>query len=281
MKLQSTGVMSLAILVGIFVIGCLDAQEVAKAGVEIGDYDKPLDILCEAGRTLNVSLVWRKDATDIEFTSASAIKVYLNVPENSTLRILKVGPLQSGNFSCWDSYGGLLQTFDVQVRPYVHPYEKPRNIIQDDPLQIVCNAWGIPTPVLTWTHGNRTLEPDSRVTFKNATLAMFSNFVLENGTLRIEPVQFEDAGNYTCIATSINGNASATLVVHVKDKFAALWPFLGICAEVAILCTIILIYEKRRESRLKAEDQREEAAHLNANNDAKAALPSDDVRQRK
>jgi len=27
---------------------------------------------------------------------------------------------------------------------------------------------------------------------------------------------------------------------------AALWPFLGIVAEVVVLCTIILIYEKKR-----------------------------------
>lgn len=32
-----------------------------------------------------------------------------------------------------------------------------------------------------------------------------------------------------------------------SDKYAALWPFLGICAEVAVLCTIIFIYEKRRQ----------------------------------
>lgn len=30
------------------------------------------------------------------------------------------------------------------------------------------------------------------------------------------------------------------------DKMAALWPFLGICAEVIILCLIIFIYEKKR-----------------------------------
>lgn len=29
-------------------------------------------------------------------------------------------------------------------------------------------------------------------------------------------------------------------------KLAALWPFLGICAEVFVLCAIILIYEKKR-----------------------------------
>lgn len=37
-----------------------------------------------------------------------------------------------------------------------------------------------------------------------------------------------------------------------SDKLAALWPFLGICAEVAILCLIIFIYEKKRS---KDEDE--------------------------
>lgn len=35
-------------------------------------------------------------------------------------------------------------------------------------------------------------------------------------------------------------------IVYISDKLAALWPFLGICAEVVVLCAIILIYEKKR-----------------------------------
>lgn len=35
-------------------------------------------------------------------------------------------------------------------------------------------------------------------------------------------------------------------LTFVVGKLAALWPFLGICAEVFILCAIILVYEKRR-----------------------------------
>ncbi|KAK9497811.1 hypothetical protein O3M35_003731 [Rhynocoris fuscipes] len=31
-----------------------------------------------------------------------------------------------------------------------------------------------------------------------------------------------------------------------RDKFAALWPFIGICAEVVVLCAIIFIYERKR-----------------------------------
>ena len=46
------------------------------------------------------------------------------------------------------------------------------------------------------------------------------------------------------------------------DKLAALWPFLGICAEVAILCIIIFVYEKRRAKKMQAEEAPEEAGQL-------------------
>ena len=52
------------------------------------------------------------------------------------------------------------------------------------------------------------------------------------------------------------------VLVCVSDKFAALWPFLGICAEVLILCIIIFIYERRRSKKMAEEDAKEEADHL-------------------
>ena len=43
------------------------------------------------------------------------------------------------------------------------------------------------------------------------------------------------------------------------DKLAALWPFLGICAEVIILCAIILFYERMRAKKMHDEDMEDEA----------------------
>lgn len=57
----------------------------------------------------------------------------------------------------------------------------------------------------------------------------------------------DDKGYYRCKTRNENGDVrDAEGLLHVKDKLAALWPFLGICAEVFILCAIILIYESRR-----------------------------------
>jgi hypothetical protein len=44
----------------------------------------------------------------------------------------------------------------------------------------------------------------------------------------------------------LNQECACGTVWPVTDKLAALWPFLGICAEVFVLCAIILIYEKKR-----------------------------------
>lgn len=57
-----------------------------------------------------------------------------------------------------------------------------------------------------------------------------------------------DRGHYTCVGKNslMVEPTKSEGFIRVKDKLAALWPFLGICAEVFVLCAIILIYEKRR-----------------------------------
>lgn len=57
-----------------------------------------------------------------------------------------------------------------------------------------------------------------------------------------------DPGQYVCNGTNTEGTDQAIITLRVRNHLAALWPFLGIVAEVLVLVIIIFIYEKRRKS---------------------------------
>jgi hypothetical protein len=56
-----------------------------------------------------------------------------------------------------------------------------------------------------------------------------------------------DSGIYLCNATNFQGNALETISLRLSNHLAALWPFLGILAEVLVFVTIVFIYEKRQK----------------------------------
>jgi hypothetical protein len=106
--------------------------------------------------------------------------------------------------------------------------------------------------------------------------------------LQIDDAQLTDRQIYVCQAVAIENKDSTNFVcedeawceesetiVRVKDPLAALWPFLGIVAEVIILCLVIFICERRQKDG-KDEDGEDDNGYAGNNVSSNSSL-----RQRK
>ncbi|XP_064619218.1 basigin-like [Lineus longissimus] len=141
----------------------------------------------------------------------------------------------------------------VESTPYINHFDRSKNLVQGDTVKIECKAFAYPIPTITWFRvmDDETEKPLSGA--ENRTIISAANGI-PNAKLEISELVMEDAGTYGCRATNEFNSTSATILVRVKDKYAALWPFLGIVVEVVILCVIIFIYEKKRGKRHEEDD---------------------------
>jgi len=84
----------------------------------------------------------------------------------------------------------------------------------------------------------------------------------KSSTLKFLKLDYEQRGNYKCAysyTAKVNGTdepqtTEAEILVRVKDRLAALWPFLGICLEVLILICVIFLYEKKSKKAMLSND---------------------------
>jgi hypothetical protein len=242
----------------------INGDEAPGCSTHVQEKDQPAQLTCPLSGTVK----WKKGKDDL-----SSDHSYTIDDTNRTLTIKKISKDTVGEFVC--TSGSETSTLTVCIKPQVKPYDKAKNVIEGDPFQTECDAWGFPMLTVDWRHEKNFTDSESRKSVKNST----SSPPVIDAILRIESMEYEDSGEYMCVATNALGSANVTIQVNVKDKLAALWPFLGICAEVTILCVIIFLYERRRAKNMEKEAQAEETEHMTAaNNDTKV---SDDVRQRK
>lgn len=81
-----------------------------------------------------------------------------------------------------------------------------QTVIEASLVTLQCVVSGLPTPIVTWKLNNRPLPHLFR-------------FALDSrGFLTITGILFQDAGNYTCIASNTAGVAAATAFVRVSSK---------------------------------------------------------------
>uniref|UniRef100_A0A0B7A939 Ig-like domain-containing protein n=1 Tax=Arion vulgaris TaxID=1028688 RepID=A0A0B7A939_9EUPU len=133
--------------------------------------------------------------------------------------------------------------------PLVLDFEKSMNIIEGEELDLRCVVKGYPYAHITWKKDEIVIN-DSRVILSE----LYGHI---NAHLLIRRTMYSDAGVYACEPYSAqfpNDTSGKSVTVRIKDKLAALWPFLGIVGEVLVLCIVIFIYEKRRSKQIQKED---------------------------
>ncbi|KAL5004065.1 hypothetical protein ScPMuIL_017521 [Solemya velum] len=194
-----------------------------------------------------------------------------------SLSILKPENKDGGEYTCNFIFNHGQRNLSVPVNFYAKPHaemkeKKSKNLAQDSTLILRCTTYGHPAPNVTWFKGDLELEPE-----KDTRISINGQY--PNSELHIVELDFDDRGDYICEASSghfPNSTMRATILIRIKDKLAALWPFLATVAEVIILCIIIFICEKRKSK--EVEDDADGATDNAAN--AQDHKGKDEVRQR-
>lgn len=180
------------------------------------------------------------------------------IRENSVhmLKITKPKMAHIGSYTCEGS-GKAVADFRVSMEPVVAALPTSFNIVEGENFRLPCVVYGYPTPNIEWRREGEEGQWESLIADGHFMFEP-NNEGIANGTLLIEEVKLEDRDNYMCFASNDLGNHNGTTLIRVIDKYAALWPFLGICIEVIVLCAVIFVCEKRRNKKQFDESDNEQ-----------------------
>ncbi|XP_042218253.1 basigin-like isoform X1 [Homarus americanus] len=229
---------------------------------------RPLMLTCDYNTT-NTDTVWIKDGDEV--VESNRIKLF----KNSTLYIPAATKQDLGEYHCSLPDEQEPKVFNV-VELILHKLlPKSTTVLENDKLSLTCLVQGDPLPTVQWLKNGEPIEKS----INSSRLVLSENeYHVPNASLLIKPLMKNDDGDYICLITQFAIQHNTTTDVRVKDIYAALWPFLGIVAEVVLLCTIIFIYERRR---IKPNFDESDSEQTNEQKSKVENSKEVDVRQRK
>ncbi|KYM99619.1 Basigin, partial [Cyphomyrmex costatus] len=206
--------------------------------------DIPLVLEC-ANRSTSDKVSWLKEKTPIKLAFADNEDIIRIDNETGSLEILKDKEEAHGNYTC--KAANSTTEYRVVPRPMAHLVESI-SVTEGESLFLVCGGKQSPGVKIYWTFGDQNYSSsDGRV-----KITKDPDRGIQGAVLTVENIEMNDRGNVICRMSYnwsdpvLEHSSEAKTFLRVKDKLAALWPFLGICVEVVVLCAIILVYEKKR-----------------------------------
>uniref|UniRef100_A0AC35U8C1 NCAM n=1 Tax=Rhabditophanes sp. KR3021 TaxID=114890 RepID=A0AC35U8C1_9BILA len=122
----------------------------------------------------------------------------------------------NGDYECFAAYHNTIETLKIQVVGYARPTMtifEPRGDVTETHeganFTIQCQAVGKPKPTYEWQLSKKG---------KTTPIENSDKFKIQGGLLNIDSIDFDDAANYTCIATNALGSVKETLNLKVIKK---------------------------------------------------------------
>ncbi|XP_058818772.1 uncharacterized protein LOC131681761 isoform X2 [Topomyia yanbarensis] len=255
-------------------------QRAASAEILQPNYDDPSTSLkyFDIGKALTLGCNITKEGYDLSWSkegkNVSEIESlkdrYRILNEERKFIISRALESDAGSYTCSVRALNASRTFNV-VANVIVKFESTEigktNMVEGEKLTLHCLTFGS-NPRLTWIIGNKTYTTTTDHVHLNE-----DDKGVENALLTIESVAMSDYTDYTCEgrnnATDVSGRpAHVTITVRIRGKYAALYVFLGIIAEVVVLCAIILICERRRNKTEVEESDTDQSPdqHKNGHN---------------
>ncbi|XP_062888448.1 basigin [Mobula hypostoma] len=202
--------------------------------------------------------VWKKDDVEIPATKDTGESPLMEY------KLEADDVKNSGEYSChYFTTPAVNGTILVKAAPGVNAEKTSEHRTEGESGVLTCKSSGFP-PVENWSWSRKTKGGTEQIV--NGTEKFHIKSMGNKTELRISFLDIEiDQGDYFCNATNEIGGRVETIHLRVRSRYAAVWPFLGIVAEVIVLVAIIFIYEKRRKPDEISDDDEQGSAPLKSN----------------
>ena len=199
---------------------------------------------------------WLKDDNPIELNDDIVIESTMSkFSYRKSITWSKLSLVDKGTYKCQAYSADDLIIDSGEVFLNVAPPEAPsisssfegslmKNKISD-PIQLICNAAGLPVPIVTWYKNDAILQAEENS----------SRISIDNHTVNIQFLNPEDAGVYRCEAVNKIGADSKSITLEITGMPTIKGWIYGslILIFILILLSVYLCFKVRKSRRLVLE----------------------------